>query len=154
MPIICPYLHNHHSKKRSTLCLILLLFLLFSQIKIGGGGTLSPLPPSKLNHFQYGLPEDVSSKGQKPQGGGVYSAPPPLIRWVTLIQNDNFLKCAFLLLKEKKHLSLILILICHYIVWCCWSSIKNAGGWVKKLPDSPRGEITVLWYICILIPEI
>ena len=36
MPIICSYLHNHHSKKISTECMIWLLFLLFSQIKMVG----------------------------------------------------------------------------------------------------------------------
>ena len=51
MPIICPYLHNHHSKK-STQCIILLLFLLFSQIKIGGG-TLSPPIITKVNCLYY-----------------------------------------------------------------------------------------------------
>ena len=30
----CHYLQNYHSKKRSTQCIILLLFLLFSQMKI------------------------------------------------------------------------------------------------------------------------
>ena len=38
-------------KKRSTKCIILLLFLLFSQIKIGGGGTLSPPPLLKTKVF-------------------------------------------------------------------------------------------------------